>query len=748
MLSGLGRLGVIIFSAVVCGMTLFSLQAEGQIVGSVGTTKEPWDIEARELSFDQDTDTYTAIGDVVIKKEGSVLKCDYAQVDRKTMIAYARGKVELLSKGDELRGDELTVDLKKYTGEVKKGRLFLKKNNYHVTGEQIYKTGEETYRVLNGTVTSCDGEKVPWAISAKEIDVTVDGYGQAWNPALRIREIPILYSPYMIFPAKTTRQSGILTPEYIDSSRDGLSINVPIYWVISDNADATFNEYYMSRRGLMQGVEFRYALSPLSKGTLMVDYLYQDGVSKDEYRKGNISSPYSDRYWFRSKINQELPAKMDLKLDLDWVSDRDYLKEFKTIPTGLDRNRRMFLTEFNRDLEDETVLNRRNALLVSKNFGMSSFSGGVNYYQNTDPTQSNLNQLPYARYDMTKQVLAKSFSENLFFQFASSFNNYWRETLDRGQVLDLTPTVYYPLKVKNYLNLEGSVGVTETLFQVDNKQSSSVEAFGNRTVPNFRVDSSTDFQKIFDVSGTTVQKIKHNIRPQVIYNYIPEIKQDNLPSFVSPISKTNTVTYLLINTLTSKSITKKGKGEYTREELLMGSGEILDDGSREDLYGYLDFFRFQLSQTYDINEAQRDITPTSSQDRRPFSNVTGELDIRPGPYFNWRSAASWSPYSGQMDSHSHSLIITDPKGNRAYVEYLASSGDQIRQINSNLFWRITPIWTINFLNKYSLDQNKNYETTAGLSYNKQCWGIKLSYTSTPDNTTYLVSFSLKGLAEF
>ncbi|MBA4393828.1 MAG: hypothetical protein C0407_09780 [Desulfobacca sp.] len=262
------------------------------------------------------------------------------------------------------------------------------------------------------------------------------------------------------------------------------------------------------------------------------------------------------------------------------------------------------------------------------------------------------------------------------------------------------------------------------------------------------MDLSTDFQKIFDITGKEVQKVKHNIRPQVIYNYVPDIKQDSLPSFVSPLSKTNTLTYLLINTLTAKSLLKKGRSEFSREELLLGSGEFLDDGSREDLFGYLDFMRFQVSQTYDINEAQREITPSAPQERRPYSNVSGELDIRPSPFLNWRSSASWSPYSGQMDSHTHNVSLTDPKGNRVYVEYLATTGDQIRQINSNLFWKLTPIWSINFLNKYSLDQNKNYETTTGLAYNQQCWGLKLTYTSTPDNTTYFLSFSLKGLAEF
>lgn len=725
-----------------------SLKAEELFSTSALSGQEAWDIEAQELSYDKEKDLFTASGQVVIKKGKNVLKCEFAEVDRRTMIARAKGKVEFEAAGDIIHGDEITVDLQKNTGEIKNGRLFLKRNNYHVTGEQIWKTGESSYRVINGTVTTCEGENVPWEITAKEIEVTIDGYGQAWHPSFRVKKIPLLYSPFAFFPAKTTRQSGLLMPEISQSSRDGFSVNLPIYWAISGNTDATFHEYFMSRRGFMQGTEFRYVLSPLSKGTLMLDYLFKDGISREEFNAGNINKPYSERYWFRSKINQGLPANMDLKLDLDWVSDRDYLKEFRSTPNGLNRNRSTFLSNFGRDLEDETVTARRNAAIITKNFGTANFTGGFNYYQDVDETKTLLNQLPYGRFDMTKQVLAKDFLENLFFQWGSSFNHYWRENLDRGQVLELNPILSYPAKFKTFLNLEGTVGLTETLYSVDNKLNSAVESFGNRTVPNFRLDGSTDIQKIFVLSGGEIEKIKHNIRPQIIYNYIPEIKQESLPTFVPTITKTNTVSYFLINTFTSKSLIKKGRLERTRDELLMGFGEFLDDGSQEDLYGYRDFFQFKIYQTYDINEAQRTITPSSPQERRPFSNVTGEMEILPGPNFSLRSYANWSPYTGQMDSHSHNLSLSDKKGNLANVEYLSLSGDQIRQINSNLVWKINTQWSANFLNRYSLDQNKNYETAAALTYAHQCWGIKLTYSNTPDNTTYFLSFSLKGLADF
>jgi LPS-assembly protein len=736
----------IIFIFILCSATV-GLAQDNLFSPGTGSEKAAWDIEARELTYDKDTDVYTAEGEVVIKRGDRVLKCDYARLDRKTMIAVARGNVEYKAEGDELRGDQMTIDLKLQSGVLEKGRLFLKKNNYHVTGDQIWKTGESTYRIQGGTITSCDGENPAWKITAREFEVTMEGYGELHQAAFRAGNIPILYSPYLLFPAKTKRQSGLLLPEPGYSQRDGAILNVPFYWAIADHMDATFYQLGMSKRGYMQGGEFRYAASPTSKGTFMADYLFKDLISATEFKEGRISEPYNERYWFRGKANQDLPNGFLLKVDLDWASDRDYLKEFRGIGNGSDRNRPYFLSEFGRDLDDETQLDRRNTAIVSRTFGNYNFIGGFQYFQELDKSDDALNQMPYLRFDS----LRFEFWNNFFLQWYSSYNNYYRKNNDRGQVLELTPTLNYPYKLKQYLNIDTSLGVDQTFFQVDNKQSSQVADYATRTLPNFRLDLSSDIQKIFDIASPAVQKIKHSIRPQVVYNYVPDVTQDDLPNFLSPITKINTITYYLTNILTSKSLAGKGK-------------------EGEELHSYLDFFYFKIYQTYDINEATRDeSTPriaiptggissisttgttgviTTPGPQRPFSDVTGEVEIVFGPNLRVRSYAGWSPYDNLFSTQSHNLNLSTSGGNWVNLEYQTSSGDQFRQLNSSFYWKITSTWTANFLNRWSIDQNKNYETTLGLAYNHQCWGIKAYYSETPDDKKFLVSFSLKGLGEF
>ena len=98
-----------------------------------------------------------------------------------------------------------------------------------------------------------------WRLAGSELDLTVDGYGTLKHGRFLARDIPVLYVPYLIFPAKTTRQSGLLFPR-VSYSRDknGLDVEIPFFWAVSESADATFSQRYLEKRGFKEGLEVRY----------------------------------------------------------------------------------------------------------------------------------------------------------------------------------------------------------------------------------------------------------------------------------------------------------------------------------------------------------------------------------------------------------------------------------------------------------------------------------------------------------
>ena len=94
----------------------------------------------------------------------------------------------------------------------------------------------------------------------------------------------------------------------------------------------------MSARGIKPGAEYRYYLSETTKGAIMLDG-FNDRKTDDS---GDPDDPYgfedpsvqlprtnTDRWWFRMSHYQKVPWNFDGKLDLDVVSDQDYLREFE-----------------------------------------------------------------------------------------------------------------------------------------------------------------------------------------------------------------------------------------------------------------------------------------------------------------------------------------------------------------------------------------------------------------------------------
>ncbi|MGD2186922.1 MAG: putative LPS assembly protein LptD, partial [Desulfobacterales bacterium] len=282
-----------------------------------GDTQQPWVIEADELGYDRQLDQYTARGNVKVSKADKQLTADFIRFDHKTMHAYAKGNVVLTVGGDILSGSQLEIDLDRQVGSIEDAYLFLKENNFHITATKIQKTGENTYRIDEATFTTCEGEKPDWKLTGKDIKIKADGSGSATHATMRVRNVPVLYSPYFYYPANRDRQSGFLMPQFASSDRKGLEYIQPFFWAISDSSDATFYSDYMTKRGFKPGVEYRYILSERTQGTIMLDGFsdrkVDDGAGDSSDRYGYKDEPQDvlrtneDRFWFRASHHQQLP---------------------------------------------------------------------------------------------------------------------------------------------------------------------------------------------------------------------------------------------------------------------------------------------------------------------------------------------------------------------------------------------------------------------------------------------------------
>ena len=743
---------------------------QGEIGDTIEDPEQPWRLEADEINYDQSLDEYSARGNVLIYKGNIKLLADFVRFDHKSMKAYAEGNVILTNGQDILSGTSMEMDLENQIGSVENGYLFLKENNFHLTGNLIKKVGENTYSIDEASLTTCDGANPDWKITGKKVKIKEDGEGTAQHATMWARKVPVMYTPFFYYPARNKRQTGFLIPEAGISDRWNTYYNQPFFWAIDESSDATFYGQYMLSRGLRPGVEYRYYLDDWSKGTWMVDWLddrkIDDGIGDASEKWGfedngtDILRKNEDRYWLRGSHHQKMPWGVRAKLDVDIVSDQDYTREFRNGFMGWNDSKDFFQEVFSRDLNDYNDPIRTNRLNFNKTWPLYSLNAQLRYdldsrIRNSHKPDVTLQQLPIIELDGVKQRISTS---PFFYNLNSQYVYYWRRQ-DKGtqrqdkqtQRLDAHPRLYLPFQLRPFINIEPSVGVRGTIWRPDKKEfGPDDKRYYHRELYDTRLDLFSEIYSVFHTESNTIEAIKHTIRPRIVHDYIPHVDQDDLPSFdsIDRIANRNLLTYSLVNTLTFKTRKKGSFGKSHRTDNT--NATIIDSPSN---YSYNDFLRFELVQNYDINEAKE------KDPDRPFSPISARLDLIPGRYISVDADALWSVYDTKFLSHNIATNLWDLRGDELAVEYrytrdsAETSLNPAQSLSADLSIKVTDRLKVAADYEYNFRDNIRVQTGLGINYKAQCWSIEGRITDRAgvDNTRNLdfeVKVNLFGLGGF
>ena len=696
---------------------------------------QPWHIAADKITRDQKTGDLVASGNVLITKQGKRLSADRIVFNQTSGDIRADGNVMLTAGKDLLTGSSVSMNLNTRKGVIDRGTLFIDSNHFYISGDRIEKTGPDSYTVEGAAVTSCDGENPDWKITGKKLDVTIEGYGYVSGAALWARSVPVFYTPVMAFPAKIKRQTGFLVPQAGISERKGFEYIQPLFWAINEPTDATFYAHYMQDRGMKMGAEYRYVLDEASKGTAMADGLtdrqIDDGTGENQrwgYPDDGLTRENTDRYWLRMKHDHLLKYGITTKIDLDVVSDQDYLKEFRNGYTGFEDTDTYYTKNFGRGLDpiDETV----RANQASFNKTGSKYSLSTDFLWNDDvisrrsgAADTTLQTLPRITYTASKQNLL---STPAFFDGTGGFVYFYRQTGAKGSRVDIHPRLYYPLNWKNYLSFEPSVGTHATAWHVDTTDGTNLNGNGYfRNIYDVKLDTSTELSRVYGNDGPATGKMNHVIIPRVVYDYVPREEQSDLPFFESAdrIAAQNLITYSVNNQFTARRL----QDDRSRQ-----AGTASAPG-----YSYDQFARFEVGQTYDLNKA-------GDGDPEPFGPIFADLDYRPTPLLGLKADAEWSIYEDHFTSHNIGLNLNHDRYGRLYTEYRFER-DQSESIFASLRAHLTSRIEAYTLYERNILEERDIGTGLGVLYKSQCWSVDVSYLTTANDRRYAIVINLMGL---
>ena len=433
------------------------------MVGDMGATKGegPVDIEADELTYERETQTYEAHGQVEVSRGDLSLKADHARLNMATKEMVAWGNVLLREGEDVVECQRLEVNLDTRSGRIYQARLFLKDQNFHITGQEVEKIGENHYRIREGSLTTCDAKRPPWKFSVKELEVkemALGGWGTAKGPIFYLEDIPVLYFPWGAFPVRQQRQSGFLIPRAGYSSSEGPRIENGFYWAFAKNMDATLYFDYLGSRGFKEGLEYRYAFGRETRGQVNVNFIDDQELHKN-------------RYSFFVEHEQKLPYDFYLKADINRVSDHEYLRDFtdEYFPS----------TAKVEAIDSWSARQLRSVVFGGKNWDHTSLVAQTAVYDDLtkDSNDETVQKLPQISFYAHPQSLFKT---PLFFDLTSSYTNFWREKGVEANRGDLFPRITLPTRLFNVLKFESDVGWRGTVYGSENDPTGTFKGWRSR----------------------------------------------------------------------------------------------------------------------------------------------------------------------------------------------------------------------------------------------------------------------------
>jgi len=688
-------------------------------------------LQADTIEYDNRNRTLLAKGAVRLWRHdgGGELRAPLLSFTGIGNIASASGGVVFADSEDTVRGDSFSINTDDFTGSITNASIFFSKGNYYISGASIAKTGEASYRANDSVVTTCDGSCPDWRIRAKQAGVTIDGYGYARGAVLYGGDVPLLYLPYLVFPAKKTRQSGLLAP-YLAFSNDRLGFDweLPLYLALSENTDATLYHRQMSKRGNKEGGEFRYILSEEHYGTIYGDFLDDRGVPRETgISEGKRWSFYLNHY---SRLGDDA----HLRADIAKVSDRWYFKDFSSYNYYLANRDRGDAGEKFRKVAfvgNEALATLDSTLRISKSTAGYGATALFKYTDNltSDSNEATIQKYPEVMLNIIKQPL---FGSPVLWEMANR-GGYYHSAVDtnRGYAGDLAPYLSLPLQYE-YFRITPHLG-WQTTFWDREKAAANGNSQGVRNIAKTGFSVATELSQIYDFAWLGMEKLKHTIKPEITYEYTALSQASApLPDYIAGQEPLDVVTYALINDVIARERDKEGNPYY-----------------RQILYA-------KIYQSYNFRETA-DKFDILGNPLHPFSDMGIEMDFNPHSYFSLRLRNQFSTNRGKMTEENYETLISDSRGDAINIAYRYNEELQLREAEFGLDAPVDDNLSLSFKYRRDIFNKRNIETAYALTYKKQCWDASLSYSvktivdiagrETPDRVlTFMIN--LYGLGRF
>lgn len=642
------------------------------------------------------------LGHVVVRQGDRRLTAETATFNAETRDFRVEGQVEYSDPRLTIGGDSGTWN--SASGGVFTGTRFaLPERPARGSAGRLQLTPDGDLILGDVTFTTCPAGNDDWLLSASSIAIDRSAQqGTGRDVKLEFLGVPILYVPWISFPAGPARKSGFLFPSIGTSSRSGFELGVPYYFNLAPNYDATFDPRLLSRRGLEFGGRFRY-LTGASRGRLDGSYLPGDDIAGRD----------------RSRVS------------LDHVTD--FTDRLRLVAAGENVSDDRYFEDFRSGVEGTSVTQ------VERHAGLTWLGGDfrlealVQGFQVIDRRIAPLDR-PYARLPRVAVsgrwplgatgLRAGLDGEAVWFE---------RDAGVTGGRLDLAPRLSFSLGGPGWF-LEPSATWRYTGYALEGTAPGADDS-PSRTAPILALDAGLAFDRLATRDG----RLTHTLEPRVLYTYIPFRDQSDLPVFDTGLPDLDLV-------------------QLFRSNRYLGADRLGD--ANQLAYGVTtrllqtatgrQFLSATLGQKLYFSTPK--VTLESEEpDLRGNSDLVAELELN--AYRNWsvRLGTQYDPDDSSTVLSRAGLQYKAARDRVANLGYRYRAG-RIEQWEASVAWRINPRWSVFGSQIYSLRDDQGIDSFVGVEYASCCWRLRvvgrryLSDRTGEFDTSLTVQLELSGLS--
>ncbi|MEX1221594.1 MAG: LPS assembly protein LptD [Idiomarina sp.] len=618
-------------------------------------------------------------GNVEVQRNNQRLFTEQAEINQQSGSIEASGATSFNDGFVQVVSEDFRLASASDSAQLSQARYQLSENGARGKAD-LLELSPSRVALYGSSFTTCPDPVPAWQLSASEITISEDNArGEAWHAKFEMFGVPVFYLPYISFPTTDARKSGLLFPTFRSSSKNGAEFELPYYFNIAPNMDATVTPRYMAERGLQGQVEFRY-MDSIRESQLNFEYLPEDR---------SLATDTSRFLWH---------VDHQVNWDQNWrgyingtgISDDDYLNDFGSeFASRAD-------TQLYRHLQ-------------------------VDYFSDSWHTQIRAEDIdvlgPYRSPYRSMPVISSRYEQgdNRFTYSVYSELAHFRnqdDSSDYTSRMHLQPTLNYSVEKPAYDWL-AEVGYSFTYYN-QTSPDPMVAASVKRSLPNLRWRGRLNFERELDWGGDTYRQ---TLQPQIQYLYVPYTDQSDIGIYDTTLMQED-----YNGLFRARRFTGLDRIADANQVTIGATTSFLNDKAEEVL-------RFSLANIQYFEDSETQLFNGTTEVTTGSADFAGELSFRINDRWSFNSAIQ---YDGELNRTQKSQTAVEYRKdhqNLIQINHRTATNlldEDIEQIGMQGAWNVSPQWQVAGNWYYDLNNSFTNDAMLGVQYSNCCWAVQIS----------------------